>query len=79
MSKKQKLSLGSLKVQSFVTSLGPKESGKVKGGETYDTYCGQCQSVWPGCAPDTCACDTAETACQWYCPTFQIECTINPE
>jgi hypothetical protein len=56
MSKKMRLNLGNLQVQSFVTSLNRDEKGNVVGGE--DSDCGTC-------VVNTCFCT------DWVCGNTQ--------
>jgi len=76
---KQKLSLGTLKVQSFVTQMA-EDQDKVKGGAftAYCTYASACCTVGSGCCtknvatciPDPDGCNPADTypAGGGYCP-----------
>ena len=72
MSKKMKLSLDGLRVESFVTSLDKKTAGNVKGGTSWisPTEVTFCETV----------CDMSEMVhCTYFCGGDTVETDVCPE
>ncbi len=70
MPKNLKLNLENLKIKSFVTSLGEKKQGEIRGGATASnceecSYYSECDTCSPSMCGETCSCNIT---C-WVFPT----------